>query len=843
MTDQIEDAEAGTEAEAEIRTTPMPWVLMAIASVVAAAVAVWAVTPTGEADGPVRWRTFQAPDVLQIIALGDAQVAANVQAAGPRIMIKAPVQLVFRDVDDATAIEVASPKGRVTLALAEERVAATVTKGGIGLQVGEERAAWRAEPDDDGAWRDALVRLDVVGGMARVSVDGAVVAELAAAEPLEGRTWVHAFANSSFDAVAAERATGERRSAQPDGADDDGRARQIWAGLAAAFAVIGMVVFLRRLISDRRGTALAPDIAPVSNIYGVLVALVLMAGVWVTLGAQNRERLEPPLDVATVATDVWTLEEPCVVERGKPFFVDRRDGNFVFEAEVTLEPSSALDIVLRGAPIERDRSFVISLSTDARMPCGLHRNLGTSWTTADADNESLTLPPTVSHTVRVTAEQHLVSAWVGDELLGSLDDLELRVGRTAFLALRGQATIQSAKLAPQSEARPLDDWLWGERTAALGWILAGVLLLALVGWRDFGAVVWLFPLAIAAWPDARLGFVVAVVWSVTLAALWPEQRRRVTTWLAGAVVIWATWVGLTEAPEPFSPSILNALNLDDIHGAAVPPAYAWARHPLARRFNGYVRTQSFRGGKTRFDASGATRIIAVGSSSTFGYGVGDNETFAAQLDRRLGHRAQVLNAGVPGGHAERFVSFVENVLVDLEPDVLIITLGYNDHIQGARYDERAHFAAMTTDGIGPLGRLRAAYSLWSRSRASHRFVRGMEEGTADPEDIMRFQTEPAARFAESIEDMTRIAQEAGIAVMLVQEPIRPGENKPVLAAFHAALADVAARTGAHLVATQPALDDAGPDVYLDIVHPDPTGHRIIAAELAAALVDAGLVAP
>lgn len=814
------------------------WLAAGVVAVVAAAAAFWGTAPS-EAGG-ARWRPFQAPDVLQIIARGDAAVSANVQSAGGRIVIKAPVELVFRDVDDATAVEVEAPRGRSLLALGDDAATATITQRGLAVTAGRAQGGWNA---DDDAWRDgARVRLAWDDGVVRASVDGTSVVELDLPSAPTGRARIEAFANSGFDAVACERGDGDRREARPDGAGGGASTRRrAWAAFAAAFAVLASFAWRRRVAGEARGEE---GLALESQLVGGSVGVALLLGVWTTLGVQNAVRLEAPR--GPFSSEPWALSGPAVVERGGPLHVDRRDGDFVFEAEVVLDETSALDVLLRGAPIERDRGLVLSLSSDERMASGLHANLGTSWVTADTlTDEPLVLDAGVPHAVRVRAEAHVVQAWVDGELLAELEDVDLRAGRTAFYALRGRATLNAASIAPLGEPGRLEEWLTGERTWSLGWLVAALAMIALVGARDLGAATWLWPLAVVVWPDAPFGLrVAATLLAFALAAAWPDQRRRVTTWVAGALVAWIAWDALAVKPQPFEPSVLNATNLDDVSGDPFPPAYAWARHPLCRRFNGYLRTQSFRGGGVDFaDAGDATRIVALGSSSTFGYGVGEDETFAAYLDRRLGDAAVVLNAGVPGGHAERFVSFVREVVVDLEPDVLVITLGYNDHIQGGRYDERAHFAAMTTDGIGPLGRMRAAYDLWSRSRRWHQFYRGLDEGAPDPDDVARFETEPAARFGASIEDMVTAAKGAGIDVVLVQEPIRPGEDKPVLAAYHAALADVAERTGALLVATQPPLDAAGADVFVDIVHPNAAGHRLIAAELARALTEAGLVDP
>ncbi len=75
------------------------------------------------------------------------------------------------------------------------------------------------------------------------------------------------------------------------------------------------------------------------------------------------------------------------------------------------------------------------------------------------------------------------------------------------------------------------------------------------------------------------------------------------------------------------------------------------------------------------------RILVVGDSFAFGWGVEDNETFAAQLEqelRRRGIAAEVLNAGVPGYSTDQYLIYLRTRGYALEPDVVLLAPHDND---------------------------------------------------------------------------------------------------------------------------------------------------------------------
>ena len=103
--------------------------------------------------------------------------------------------------------------------------------------------------------------------------------------------------------------------------------------------------------------------------------------------------------------------------------------------------------------------------------------------------------------------------------------------------------------------------------------------------------------------------------------------------------------------------------------------------------------------------AGTFRVICLGDSATFGWSVGDEETYPSQLELALqkahpGCKVEVLNLGVTG-----YTSFQGRQLFKkwgplLKPDLVLASFGVNDRYPALRSDEEHHQA-----GTWKVGRL------------------------------------------------------------------------------------------------------------------------------------------
>jgi len=76
------------------------------------------------------------------------------------------------------------------------------------------------------------------------------------------------------------------------------------------------------------------------------------------------------------------------------------------------------------------------------------------------------------------------------------------------------------------------------------------------------------------------------------------------------------------------------------------------------------------------------RIAILGDSFTFGYGIKINETYPKQLEKMLnkkgGHNYEVLNFGVNGRNTLLEAKFLKEMVLDFEPDLVIVGFFPND---------------------------------------------------------------------------------------------------------------------------------------------------------------------
>jgi len=105
------------------------------------------------------------------------------------------------------------------------------------------------------------------------------------------------------------------------------------------------------------------------------------------------------------------------------------------------------------------------------------------------------------------------------------------------------------------------------------------------------------------------------------------------------------------------------------------------------RYEIHTNSLGLRGADLR--ASGGERVLLLGDSYTFGAGVDDDETFAAQLQRILGQQGrdgwEVVNAGVPGYGAMQSRLFAQRVWDEVQPRIVIYTHCGNDFADDLRF--------------------------------------------------------------------------------------------------------------------------------------------------------------
>ncbi len=121
------------------------------------------------------------------------------------------------------------------------------------------------------------------------------------------------------------------------------------------------------------------------------------------------------------------------------------------------------------------------------------------------------------------------------------------------------------------------------------------------------------------------------------------------------------------------------------------PLYGWTNRPdlktwiVARRF-GYdfdyhvqLNSHGMRGPEIeRARAGGKFRVLLLGDSVTWGWGVNDDETYASILCRELGPDVEVVNAAVPGWGTDQVSMWLEREGGGWAPDLVVLCFIFND---------------------------------------------------------------------------------------------------------------------------------------------------------------------
>ncbi len=174
----------------------------------------------------------------------------------------------------------------------------------------------------------------------------------------------------------------------------------------------------------------------------------------------------------------------------------------------------------------------------------------------------------------------------------------------------------------------------------------------------------------------RVAIWLAAASILTGGAVLAHQLRRPAASLR-SVQFWEPWDRLDGAPWS-KPGLRNAEVIIPV-GIVSPEANAAlsnmpASEARSLSFSFDTNEQRLRGGPLPVKRPGVPRVLVIGGSVSFGWGVEDDETWPAQLERALGergHQVQVINGAMPGVWSETSLLWCQRVAPELEPDLLI----------------------------------------------------------------------------------------------------------------------------------------------------------------------------
>jgi lysophospholipase L1-like esterase len=270
---------------------------------------------------------------------------------------------------------------------------------------------------------------------------------------------------------------------------------------------------------------------------------------------------------------------------------------------------------------------------------------------------------------------------------------------------------------------------------------------------------------------------------------------------------------------------------------------------------------------SRTPAKGTHRVLALGDSVAFGFRLEQPDTFPVRLEEELEHRDggswEVLNGGVEGYNTRNELAYLRSSLLDFAPETIVLVFNLNDYDYGPV--------------MGPLGVLtldqsqrvrsdslavRSEFFLllrWLVATQGKIWVGDTPATPASPEPGGPAAFDPFDRYVsalrkqyyrnpnderwptmvEALRAMAALCREHGIRLLvaIVPDGDQIGVAAPDLTPQQK-LREVCTELQLDCVDLQPSFAAAGSgQLYLDIMHPNAAGQRIMARDVAAHLLD------
>jgi lysophospholipase L1-like esterase len=280
----------------------------------------------------------------------------------------------------------------------------------------------------------------------------------------------------------------------------------------------------------------------------------------------------------------------------------------------------------------------------------------------------------------------------------------------------------------------------------------------------------------------------------------------------------------------------------------------------------HVNERGLRGPVVPYERTpGRLRVLVLGDSIVFGYGVDDDETVTSRLAEHLAARGdtpEVVNAGVPAYDTELEARFLEQEGWRYRPDWIVVGVCWNDVVDVSRMRVSPEGLLGRSDGPSGVDRLlesRPAFAvrnLLKRSRLAYAALTAWR-GRSAPDELGRLRAalldgvEGAdieagwARMDAAVDRIARVARRARARALLVTFPIPAAVVTPhPRSAYPRRVREIGARHGVPVVDLEPAFRYAyrGYEslfIAYDGDHPNAAGHALAADVIAQAMIGGG----
>jgi lysophospholipase L1-like esterase len=255
-----------------------------------------------------------------------------------------------------------------------------------------------------------------------------------------------------------------------------------------------------------------------------------------------------------------------------------------------------------------------------------------------------------------------------------------------------------------------------------------------------------------------------------------------------------------------------------------------------------TNSQGFRGAE--FPAkSTKTRVVALGNSCTFGWGVNEDSIYTAELQRLL-PQIEALACGTPGYSSYQGKVILPRIAPDLKPDILLIMFGWNDHWPAGQdiADKEQRFPPQAALSI------QNALSSLSIYKALRQISLRLTSSETQPmaiEQLSGKRRVSLSDFRSNLREIISYSRKHDILPVLLSPPIASMENyfsaKSVSAfhdlhrAYQNAISEVGRTESVTVIDLQLPFDqrsDLFSDAANDLAHFNAAGHQVAAKTIA-----------
>ena len=238
------------------------------------------------------------------------------------------------------------------------------------------------------------------------------------------------------------------------------------------------------------------------------------------------------------------------------------------------------------------------------------------------------------------------------------------------------------------------------------------------------------------------------------------------------------------------------------------------------------------------------RILSLGDSRTFGWGLSENETYSARLQKLLqaevgnAAKVEVINAGVNAWSYPQMAVYLREHGLEFSPDIIVLA----DANLWTQFSEQSspEFVKSFLRRVWLKNFLRqfAIYHYFVEIQLRDYYERHRSKFIpVDPKQDLLFkeeqQADPDAVFRHAIENICQLSQSKGIQPILISLPIEGDWKLTVTPAPLRTKRLVSKKTGVPLVEMSDIIQSKNEILYLDAdpVHFNAHGNELIAISL------------